>query len=155
MNYKMVAIDMDGTLLNSEKQVSEKTKEVILEAQLKGIKIVITTGRIFTSAQLYSNYIGLKTPIIACNGAIIKGVGTEDVFKTYPIDRSIILKAADICKGINLPYHLYSKEKIYSTRGLDLQDFYHRDEVKIDSDYSIIFEDIEDSTSLTNLKEDI
>src|SRR5690554_1409269 len=155
MNYKMVAIDMDGTLLNEKKQVTDKTKEALVRAQLQGIKIVITTGRIFTSAKLYSDYIGLTTPIIACNGAIIKGIGSEDHFQTYPIDKEIIYQAANICEEMNLPYHLYSEDKIYSTNRWELYEFYHRDEIKIDSNYSIVFEDIESSHSLYHLGEEI
>ncbi|WP_141650743.1 HAD family hydrolase, partial [Clostridium botulinum] len=43
--YKLVAIDMDGTLLNSKKQVSRENITTINEAIKKGIKIVICTGR--------------------------------------------------------------------------------------------------------------
>ena len=43
--YKLIALDMDGTLLNSEKKVSEKTKEALKYATDKGVKVVIATGR--------------------------------------------------------------------------------------------------------------
>src|SRR5690554_2697197 len=136
MNYKMIAIDMDGTLLNSQKRVTERTKEVLIAAQESGKKIIITTGRIFTSARLYSQYIGLKTPIIACNGAIIKGVEGKRIFKIHPVEEKIIVNAIEICNEIGVPYHFYSEDKIYATKKLDLYEFYHQEESKIDSSYS-------------------
>lgn len=155
MNYKMIAIDMDGTLLNSEKKVSERTKEVIIAAQEAGKKIIITTGRIFTSARLYSQYIGLKTPIIACNGAIIKGVEGEKIFKTHPVDEEIIVNAIEICNEIGVPYHFYSEDKIYSTKNIGLYEFYHQEERNIDASYRIPFFDINNFSSISNIKEEI
>jgi hypothetical protein len=155
MNYKMIAIDMDGTLLNSQKRVTERTKEVLITAQESGKKIIITTGRIFTSARLYSQYIGLKTPIIACNGAIIKGVEGKRIFKIHPVEEKIIVNAIEICNEIGVPYHFYSEDKIYATKKLDLYEFYHQEESKIDSSYSIPFYDINDFSSISKIKEEI
>lgn len=71
MNYKMLAMDMDGTLLTNDKRVTEKTKAAIKKAADMGVKIVISTGRVFTSARLYSELLEMKVPIIASNGAYI------------------------------------------------------------------------------------
>ncbi|MGO1713402.1 MAG: HAD family hydrolase, partial [Senegalia sp. (in: firmicutes)] len=68
MKYKLIAIDMDGTLLNSEEKVSEKNKEAILKATQKGIQVVVSTGRIFSSATYFAKLLKVATPIIACNG---------------------------------------------------------------------------------------
>lgn len=46
MKYKLIAIDMDGTLLNSERKVSDKNRNALLRAKKKGIHIVLSTGRI-------------------------------------------------------------------------------------------------------------
>ncbi|MFY9285855.1 MAG: HAD hydrolase family protein, partial [Tissierellaceae bacterium] len=50
MSYKLVAIDMDGTLLNSKGLVSDRTRQAIHEASKKGVYIVLATGRILKSA---------------------------------------------------------------------------------------------------------
>lgn len=46
MRYKMIAMDMDGTLLNSNKEITERTKMALKKADQKGIKLVVCTGRI-------------------------------------------------------------------------------------------------------------
>ncbi|MDV5106462.1 HAD hydrolase family protein [Clostridium perfringens] len=47
MNYKLVCIDMDGTLLDSHHKVSERNKEALKKAIEKGVHIAISTGRVF------------------------------------------------------------------------------------------------------------
>ena len=43
--YKLIALDMDGTLLNSEKQITDRTKKTLAQARAKGVKIVLASGR--------------------------------------------------------------------------------------------------------------
>ncbi len=45
MAYKLIAVDMDGTLLNSQEEISEKTIEAIKKAVDKGIVFTLSTGR--------------------------------------------------------------------------------------------------------------
>lgn len=72
MKYKLLCIDMDGTLLNSKKEITEKNKQYLRKAQEAGVKVVISTGRLFTSADYYADLVGIKAPIISANGAFIR-----------------------------------------------------------------------------------
>lgn len=67
----LIAIDLDGTLLNDEKTISEKTKQTIIKAKNEGHKIVISTGRPYRASKMYYKELGLDTPIINFNGAFI------------------------------------------------------------------------------------
>lgn len=49
--YKLVAIDLDGTLLNSYGEISEENKKWLKKAKEKGIEIVLTSGRMWTSVK--------------------------------------------------------------------------------------------------------
>lgn len=71
MAIKLICIDMDGTLLKDDHNIAERDKEAIKSAISKGVHVAITTGRVYNCAKLYSKSIGLKTPIIASNGAFI------------------------------------------------------------------------------------
>ena len=71
MKYKLVCIDMDGTLLNSKGEVTKENKEVMKRAQEKGVHIALTTGRIYQSAKGFNKLIGLNGPIISTNGTYI------------------------------------------------------------------------------------
>ena len=65
--YKLVAIDLDGTLLNSYGEVSEKNKEAIQKAKNKGAEIVIASGRPISSARSYAYEVEADNYIICGN----------------------------------------------------------------------------------------
>ena len=69
---KMIAIDIDGTLVNEQKVMTQKVKETIQEAMRRGIKIVLCTGRPPAGIKQYADDLGFgehEDSIIAQNGA--------------------------------------------------------------------------------------
>ncbi|EPZ53641.1 HAD hydrolase, IIB family protein [[Clostridium] sordellii ATCC 9714] len=80
MAIKLICIDMDGTLLMDQQNISEENKSAIKKAVSQGVHVAITTGRVYNCAKLYSDDIGLKTPIIASNGAFIGGSNGEVIY---------------------------------------------------------------------------
>ena len=70
MTKKIIAIDLDGTLLRYDSTISNYTKEVISKVQAKGHQVVISTGRPYRMALDYYLQLNLKTPIITFNGAL-------------------------------------------------------------------------------------
>lgn len=79
MKYKLLCLDMDGTVLNSEKKVSEENLKAIKKAHNLGVKIAICTGRLFANARVYADIFGIEAPIIASNGAYIRDKDSDDV----------------------------------------------------------------------------
>ena len=69
--YKLVEIDLDGTLLNSYGEVSEYTKKIINDVQQKGVEIMIASGRPIDSIKTIAEEINSTKYFIAGNGAII------------------------------------------------------------------------------------
>ncbi len=99
---KLVCIDMDGTLLNNNHEVSVENIDAIKYATSKGVKVAITTGRIFSSAKYYSNIIGIDTPIIASNGAFIREQNSEEIIYSNTIPSHLIPKIYEIINKYNL-----------------------------------------------------
>ncbi|WP_461204612.1 Cof-type HAD-IIB family hydrolase [Clostridium sp. DL1XJH146] len=79
MEYKLICIDMDNTLLNIKGEISEVNKQALRLAIKKGVHIAVTTGRIFVSARNFAEILGVKTPVIASNGAYIREKDKEKV----------------------------------------------------------------------------
>jgi Cof subfamily protein (haloacid dehalogenase superfamily) len=106
---KLICIDMDGTLLNSNHEISEKNKEALRQAKKLGVNIAITTGRLFGSARYYSNLIGIEnTPVIASNGAYIK-TNCEDIpILENSIPKEIAIEIYKIIKKHNLKINFNS-----------------------------------------------
>jgi hypothetical protein len=77
MPVKLIALDLDGTLLDSHSQVSEENARTIAEAAARGIEIVIVTGRRFNFARPVVEALPCDLHLIVSNGALIKTKGGE------------------------------------------------------------------------------
>lgn len=126
MDYKLVAIDMDGTLLNSNDNVSEKTKKVLNKAIDRGVNIVLSTGRIHRSALHYGHFIGLKSPIIACNGAIISSYQGKEIIYENHIDSNVLKDIIEIAESNNMYYHFYDLSAFYFKKANNEFEKYHK-----------------------------
>lgn len=74
MNIKLIAVDLDGTLLNDKQEVSGETREALQTASKMGIKIVPCSGRPFPGIKEYLDELDLKDPnqyVVAFNGALV------------------------------------------------------------------------------------
>ncbi|MFL0249723.1 Cof-type HAD-IIB family hydrolase [Clostridium neuense] len=79
MKYKLLCLDMDGTVLSDEKKVTKENLDAIKAAHSLGVKIAICTGRLFANARVYADMFGIKAPIIASNGAYIRDKDSDEV----------------------------------------------------------------------------
>ena len=114
MNYKLIAIDMDGTLLNSQNKISQRNIKTLQEAAKKGIYIVLSTGRILKSALYYSKSLESINFIIACNGAIISPRYGQDIIYEKAIEMGSIKKIIELAESSGIYYHFYGKDTLYS-----------------------------------------
>ncbi|SHM42717.1 Cof-type HAD-IIB family hydrolase [Gracilibacillus kekensis] len=70
-NRHLIALDLDGTLLTEKKEISSYTKAVVQEAINEGHIVVIATGRPHRASIMYYHQLGLTTPMVNFNGALI------------------------------------------------------------------------------------
>ncbi|MFU0783019.1 MAG: phosphoglycolate phosphatase [Thermoanaerobacterium thermosaccharolyticum] len=113
MAYKLVAIDMDDTLLTYDKQISRENLEALQKAHDSGIYVVISTGRIYASAYAYSEFLGFKPYIIASNGAMIRDDKDNEIYKSV-LDIDLISYLIDLANRNDVYYHFYSDKIVYS-----------------------------------------
>ncbi len=119
---KLIVTDLDNTLLDSNKSIPETTKNVIQKAKLKCVPTVIATGRSFLSAKNISDEIGLFSPIICYNGAMIRDYNGDVIFESY-LDKKLVKELIDYCDENNLYIQLYhNNEIIVKKKRLDLHD---------------------------------
>ncbi len=113
MKYKMVCIDMDGTLLGKGRKISNESKKVIKEIHDKGVEIVVTTGRIYNNAAYYSHLLGVESPVIAANGAIVREKNTNKVIYENPIKTEECIRLIELLYKMNVFFHFYTLDGIY------------------------------------------
>lgn len=110
---KMIASDMDGTLLDPNQEISRTNQEMIRKAQAAGLIFVIATGRSFTEAIPPIEKTGLKFPMITSNGAQIfdanhKMLALEEIPKDQGIQIAQILKKSGVYFEIATDRGVYS-----------------------------------------------
>ena len=110
--YKLVTVDLDGTLLNSYGEVTENTKEKIKKIQEKGVEIMIASGRPIDSIKTIAEEINSKKYFIAGNGAIIYDIQKEKIIYEKYIPRQKIIEIAKICEENNISYNIYTEKNI-------------------------------------------
>lgn len=115
MKYKLICIDMDGTLLNDDHEVSLDNIIALNKATDAGIKIAITTGRIYASAKYYSNLIGINAHIITANGASIRHNIDGSISYTNTIPSNILSGIANIVSKYNLKINFTTSDTIFTT----------------------------------------
>lgn len=113
MSYKMVCIDMDGTLLNSQKKLSEINKVALKKAYDKGVHIIICTGRNTNSAKYFSHLIGIKSAAIANNGAIVLDEDGEVLLFKETLNKEQCVKLLEIGRKYKATPNFHGIGKIY------------------------------------------
>jgi hypothetical protein len=100
MNIKLLALDVDGTLLDSQFQVSEANRRAIRETVARGIVVVLVTGRRFVIARPIALELDLATPLISHNGALTKNPQTLDVLDYHPLSASLARRAVEVGRRV-------------------------------------------------------
>ena len=95
--YKLIAIDLDGTLLNSSGEISSENIEAIRLAKEKGIEIVITSGRVSDSVLNIAKEIGADKYFISGNGSMLYDIQKNRIVYENFIDKNKILSLIKMC----------------------------------------------------------
>ena len=110
--YQLVAIDLDGTLLNSYGEVSPKNKQAIQKAVEKGMQVVLTSGRPIASVKSLALECGCGPYIICGNGAITYNIEKKEVIYNRFLEKAKVLQIIKICEENSIFYALYREDCI-------------------------------------------
>lgn len=117
--YKLIAIDVDDTLLSDELTVSEGTKRAMEAAIGQGVTITLATGRMFASAQKIARQIELNVPIITYQGALVKTLLDGQVLYERNVPGDAAKELHDYCVRHGLHLQLYVDDELYGTEDND------------------------------------
>ena len=128
--YKLVAIDLDGTMLNSYGIVTDKTKQVIKECIDKGTEIIIASGRPIDSIKTIAKEIGSNKYFIAGNGALIYDIQKDEVIYEKYMNKQKILEIINICEQNSISYNVYTDKTILAKALKYNVLYYHKENLK-------------------------
>ncbi|MBT2214940.1 Cof-type HAD-IIB family hydrolase [Virgibacillus dakarensis] len=110
---RLIAIDLDGTLLNKENRISQNNLQAIKDAQSSGVEVVVATGRAHFDVKEIFKGTGINTWIIGANGATIhKPDG--NLFHSVPIHKEVVMEILRWLEQEDFYYEVFSKYSIFT-----------------------------------------
>lgn len=128
--YKFVAIDLDGTMLNSYGIVTENTKNVIKKVLNEGIEVIIASGRPIDSIKTIAKEIESKKYFIAGNGALIYDIQNDKIIYEKFMSKEKVLEIIKICEENSISYNLYTETTIIAKALKYNVLYYHKENLK-------------------------
>ncbi|MGG0756408.1 HAD family hydrolase [Brevibacillus laterosporus] len=104
---KIVAFDMDGTLLNGEAKISRETWKACEELQQRGVKLLLSTGRPFVSARIASDYYPFDGYVCSNGAALFTEDGT--LVKYAELPREVIISLVEISRQKDIYYEVHDQ----------------------------------------------
>ena len=120
MKYKLLALDMDGTVLNSQKKISPRTKSAIDDLLKRGVQVVVSTGRGYAELNDYREIFKLMNYGILISGGIVYDFFSDTPIKIHALDDETILRLIDFGLEERAMIHLLTLKNSIA-REVDIQ----------------------------------
>lgn len=117
MSIKLVAIDLDGTLLNPQHQISPAVKEAVIQASQKGVYVVLASGRPFSGIAPYLKELGLNTTNNYCisnNGSVIHQASDGSHLVEVPLDFDDFQYFEELARNVGIHMHALADNTMFT-----------------------------------------
>jgi Cof subfamily protein (haloacid dehalogenase superfamily) len=115
-HVKLIATDLDGTLLDSTGKIPERNLRTLKEAIARGVATTICTGRMFGSARRFAEQIGIKIPVICYNGAMLRQPDGELIWH-LTLDLELARKLLALCLERRVHIQSYVDDELFVRDG--------------------------------------
>lgn len=110
--YKLVALDMDGTLLREDKTISDRTKKAISDARAMGTTVVLATGRPIEGVRKFLKELDMLTDkdyVLSYNGALVQKTSDKKVISKVALTGKDALELYELSKELGVNIHAFSE----------------------------------------------
>ncbi len=116
MDIKLIALDLDGTLLDSQKRLSDRNREVLLRCAQQGIEIVPCTGRIWMGVPEFIRSLPGVHYAITVNGAVVEDVARHQVLDEKKLSNATAIELMELAQQFHTMYDVYIGGKGYGEK---------------------------------------
>lgn len=124
MSYKLIAIDMDGTLITSDKKITERSIRAMQEAEAAGAYVVLASGRMAANVKVLSKDLGLHSPAI-CGGGSQVVDADFNILHTCYIQPEVAKQVLDVCREEGLYVQIFDDGNYIFQKHTPSSDVYH------------------------------
>jgi len=116
MKYKLLLLDIDGTIVSLNFKLSSRLKNAVREAQKRGILVTLTTGRMFKTSLPFVKELNITLPIICYQGALIKNPLNNELIYHEPVPVDLAKEVIKIAREEKTHLNLYLNDNLYITK---------------------------------------
>ena len=125
-NYQVMALDMDGTVLDDQKRIGEKTRRAIQEALAGGKEVVFCTGRSLAEMRDYLSLFPKMHYLLSANGAFLVDLWQKKALSRDPIAQEALAGIEEVARGRDvMPYCFVEGRSILEKRHVNALPFYN------------------------------
>lgn len=116
LKYKLLAVDIDDTILPRNGSISERDKLALKKAEEAGIYVTLATGRGFHGSLAVRKELGIERLVINYGGAVINDAKTGEPFMVTELESDTVTEILDIAEELGVHAHLYQGDEIVCER---------------------------------------
>ncbi len=113
---RLIAIDVDGTLLNTSREISSRTLEVLDRVRSKGVKLVLVTGRNYPGVKPLYQAIRANGPVVCYNGASVINGDDGSVISSTMLDDRITRRIIEFARARDIHIQVFIGNQFYYER---------------------------------------
>ncbi len=121
---RLLAIDLDGTLVNDRLEIDPRDAAAVRAAVQAGVHVVLATGRMFRSSLPYAEALGLKGPIINYQGAVVREIASGEVLYRCELTPAMQARVLEYAEPRDWHVNVYMAEEVYTERARPEADLY-------------------------------
>lgn len=117
--YKLIAVDMDGTLLNEKKEISNRCQKAISKLKEEGKKVVLATGRPLNGVMRYLEKLNLfdeNDYVVAFNGALVQSTKTKEIIFDKPLSLEAYKELFEVSKQLEVNIHALTDSSVLTPK---------------------------------------
>jgi Cof subfamily protein (haloacid dehalogenase superfamily) len=122
---ELLAVDVDFTLVDEERRIPEENVLALRRASEAGMQVVLASGRIASSLKLFSEELGLPTPLVACNGALVQNEAGA-VLADHRLSGQVVETVVWECKRRGVHLNVYADDRVHFAEESALAEMYLR-----------------------------
>jgi len=155
MAYKLLVVDMDGTLLDDDKNISSENIAAVREMQQSGVPLVLATGRSDAMVKRYLDLLQIEAPVISCNGAFIRDRLTGEILHEQYISSDDCEYIIDVCREFNSDFHIYGESTLFGEAVTHKVKYYVDQNKRVPHSQQVNIEIVPDCKDVLDGREDI
>ena len=115
-NYRLLVIDIDGTLINKDSTVSAENREALGQARAKGIDVCLSTGRTVRSCRSIIEQLSLDGYHIFFDGALVSNTDNSEHVHIRPLEKTLVSEMVDFARVNDIDLELASATQYFTER---------------------------------------